>query len=117
MLFNNPKFFIFLFVVLCLMFFGNKNYRKLVLLFSSYLFYSFWDWRFVTLILISTVVDFYIGKKIHESENEKHQRRFLIVSICVNLGILGFFKYFNFFTESLELLLNNFNLNVDKDKQ
>ena len=111
MLFNNPKFFIFLFVVLSLMLFGNKNYRKLVLLFSSYIFYSFWDWRFLALILISTVVDFFIGKKIYESENEKHQRSFLIVSICVNLGILGFFKYFNFFTDSLELLLNNFNIN------
>tara|TARA_B100001057_G_scaffold336374_1_gene337174 strand:+ start:46 stop:1449 length:1404 start_codon:yes stop_codon:yes gene_type:complete len=110
MLFNNPKFFIFLFVVLSLMLFGNKNYRKLVLLFSSYIFYSFWDWRFLALILISTVVDFFIGKKIYESENEKYQRSFLIVSICVNLGILGFFKYFNFFTDSLELLLNNFNI-------
>ena len=111
MLFNNPKFFIFLFVVLSLMLFGNRNYRKLVLLFSSYIFYSFWDWRFLALILISTFVDFFIGKKIYESENEKHRRSFLIVSICVNLGILGFFKYFNFFTDSLELLLNYFNIN------
>jgi len=100
MLFNDPKFFIFLIIVFILLLIGNNKYKKKVFLLSSYLFYSFWDWRFLFLLLLSTLIDFLIGKKIYESSNPKTRKKLMIFSIVFNLGILSFFKYFNFFIDS-----------------
>tara|TARA_B100001057_G_scaffold490403_1_gene578592 strand:+ start:1996 stop:3432 length:1437 start_codon:yes stop_codon:yes gene_type:complete len=103
MLFNSLEFLIFLPVVFCLYWFVfNKNLfsQNLLILFASYLFYGWWDYRFLSLIFISTIVDFIIGKKIHSSKDLKSKRAYLILSLVVNLGILGFFKYFNFFIDS-----------------
>lgn len=64
------------------------------------MFYGWWDWRFLSLILLSTVVDFVIGKKL-KTENKQSNRKILLwVSIAVNLGFLGFFKYYNFFLDN-----------------
>lgn len=81
----------------------NKNPRSqnALLLVSSYVFYSWWDWRFLFLIILSTLIDFFVGRAL-EKENRPLRRKLLLgTSILVNLGLLGIFKYFNFFLDSL----------------
>ncbi|WP_322931900.1 MBOAT family O-acyltransferase [Arenibacter sp. GZD-96] len=81
---------------------GRLQAQNILLLLASYFFYALWDWRFLSLILASTVVDYFVGIKIHNSRNKKNiQIIWLWVSVLFNLSLLGFFKYFNFFTESL----------------
>jgi D-alanyl-lipoteichoic acid acyltransferase DltB (MBOAT superfamily) len=101
MLFNSIEFFVFLAVVLSVYRQLGLRGQNLFLLLSSYYFYGAWDPRFLVLIWISTVVDFYCGLKIDKASDKREKKKFLLVSMITNLGILGFFKYFNFFTESL----------------
>ena len=70
------------------------------LLVASYVFYGWWDWRFLGLILLSTVVDYFIGQRIAAADEESTKKRLLAVSITTNLGILGVFKYYGFFVQS-----------------
>ncbi len=86
--------------------------RKSFLLAASYYFYSCWDWRFLGLILASTLVDFLAGKKIYRAQDEKSKQRWLGLSLFANLGILAFFKYFNFFAHSLVQLLQGAGLEI-----
>jgi D-alanyl-lipoteichoic acid acyltransferase DltB (MBOAT superfamily) len=72
-----------------------------LVLIGSYIFYGWWDWRFLLLIILSTLVDFVIGKKISTSNYDKTKKQLLGISLAVNLGILGVFKYYNFFLDSL----------------
>lgn len=104
MLFNSLDFFIFLPIVFFVYWIGLGRKTKLQnawLLLSSYVFYGWWDWRFLSLILISSFVDFIIGKRIFLSDKKSKKKGYLLGSIIVNLGILGFFKYYNFFASSL----------------
>ena len=78
----------------------NNEYRIVFLLLSSYVFYSFWDYRFLSLILISTVTDFFISKKIYSALKIRDKKILLSLSILINLSILFTFKYFNFFIDS-----------------
>lgn len=105
MLFNNPDFFLFFLFVLSVFSFAEEKDKKIVLLLSSYAFYSFWDWRFLFLILISTFVDYFLGFKIYKSKKQKFRKFYLIVSIITNIGILGYFKYYNFFIVSFSKLI------------
>ena len=107
MLFTELNFLYFVFCILLMLAFGNKTYKKMVLLTSSYFFYGYWDWRFLSLIWISTIVDFMVGKAIYSSFDHKKRKRLLFISIITNLGILGFFKYFNFFIDSYNHLFGN----------
>ena len=107
MLFTEINFLYFVFCILLLLAFGNKTYKKIVLLTSSYFFYGYWDWRFLSLIWISTIVDYMVGKAIYSSFDHKKRKRLLFISIITNLGILGFFKYFNFFIDSYNHLFGN----------
>lgn len=91
--------------------FGKKN-QNILLLIASYYFYSVWDWRFLSLIMFSTVVDFAIGRILASSDREKTRKLALTVSICANLGLLGFFKYFGFFVDSAAELLATIGLPV-----
>ena len=103
MQFNSIEFFIFLPIVFCLYWFVfQKDHRvqNLLLIISSYVFYGWWDWRFLCLILLSTIVDYFVGLKIYDSKDINVKKRYLWISILFNLGLLGFFKYFNFFIES-----------------
>ena len=102
MLFSSFEFiFVFLPIVLILYFqIKNHYFRILMILASSYVFYGFWNYKFIALLLFSTAVDFYLGIKIHETEEPVKRKRLLIFSVLVNLGVLGFFKYFNFFIAS-----------------
>ncbi len=83
------------------------------LLAASYLFYGLWDWRFCGLLLISTLVDYQVGLRLHATHQKPQQRRLLYVSLATNLGILGSFKYFNFFADSATELLSRFGFAAD----
>ena len=104
MLFNSFIFFIFLAIVLPRYYSLPIKLKKPLLLVCSYFFYGYWDWRFTALLALSTVVDFYIGKALFKAKEEERRKRFLVISIGVNLVILGFFKYFGFFIDSFEAL-------------
>ena len=111
MLFNSIEYFLFLPTVFILYWFVFKKDLKLqnlLILISSYFFYGWWDWRFLSLIFLSTVVDYFVGLKIYDSQDNKVKKTYLWISILFNLGLLGFFKYFNFFIESWIDLLGSF---------
>lgn len=103
MLFNSIDFAIFLPVVFLLYWFVVNRSLKLqnmLVVAASYLFYGWWDYRFLSLIIISTLVDFTVGKMLAKSDARQRRRLLLIVSLVVNIGMLGFFKYYNFFQEN-----------------
>ncbi|GAA5026427.1 O-acyltransferase [Marivirga lumbricoides] len=109
MLFNSFEFALFLPLSFLLYWFVFKKHLKaqnFFLLAISYLFYGWWDWRFLSLIAFSSLVDFIAGQQIEKSNTKARKKLFLWISICTNLGFLGFFKYFNFFTESFADMLN-----------
>ena len=83
----------------------KKGVRNVFLLLSSYFFYAWWDWRFLGLIVFSSVVDFAIGRAIFQSSQESKRKALLAASLIVNLGLLGVFKYYNFFIDSLDAVL------------
>jgi len=103
MLFNSIDFVIFLPIIFILYWFVlNKNLRfqNLLVVFASYVFYGWWDLRFLSLILFSTIVDYLVGRGLMKEETLIKRRALLWTSILVNLGFLGFFKYYNFFADS-----------------
>lgn len=103
MLFNSTEFLLFFPIVFALYWLVNNKNLKLqngLILVSSYIFYGWWDYRFLSLIMISTVADYFIGLSIHRSDNDKRRKTLLWASMLFNLGILCFFKYFNFFIDS-----------------
>ncbi|WP_282042559.1 MBOAT family O-acyltransferase [Winogradskyella flava] len=104
MLFNSFEFFIFLPIVFVLYWLiGNKRIQQqnLLIALSSYVFYGWWDWRFLFLILFSSLIDYTIGLKLRSEYKPSSRKLLLWISICINLGFLGFFKYYNFFVDSL----------------
>ena len=103
MLFNSVTFGIFFPLVFLIywLFFNKKNTpRNIYLIAISYIFYGWWDWRFLSLIVISSLVDYLIGQKLFREENQKKRKQLLFLSVLVNIGILVFFKYSNFFIDS-----------------
>ena len=103
MLFNSIEFLLFLPIVFVLYWFVfNKNikHQNLLILVSSYFFYGWWDYRFLSLIILSTIVDYVIGLNISNQSSKNNQKILLWCSVLFNLGVLGFFKYYNFFIES-----------------
>jgi len=90
---------------------ADKNKNGLIVI-SSYVFYSMWDWRFLSLLIISTLVDYVVSNRMVEGD-KKLNKKLLLISVAVNLGILGLFKYYNFFTESFMLMLEPFGVSVD----
>lgn len=103
MIFNSIDFAIFLPIVFLLYWYAaSKNLRlqNFLIVAASYLFYGWWDWRFLSLILFSTVVDYSIGLLLQQDETERKRKLLLLTSIFVNLGFLGFFKYYNFFLDN-----------------
>ncbi len=101
MLFNSLEFLVFLPVVLGAYLLAPRALQNLLLLAASYAFYGFWDPRFLGLILLSTTVDYGVGLALARTEGQGPRRLLLCTSVAVNLGILGLFKYFDFFARSL----------------
>lgn len=103
MLFNSLDFAIFLPIVFFLYWFilkKNIRLQNLLIVLASYVFYGWWDWRFLTLIIFSTLVDYTVGIRLGTEEKALNRKALLWTSIVVNLGFLGFFKYFNFFVDN-----------------
>lgn len=110
MLFNSIEFLLFLPAVFILYWFVfNKSLKQqnLLVLVSSYVFYGWWDYRFLSLIILSTFVDYFIGLQITKAKEEQRKKQLLWLSIFFNLGVLGFFKYYNFFIDSWMDALNS----------
>ncbi|WP_412476108.1 MBOAT family O-acyltransferase [Flavobacterium sp. TBRC 19031] len=110
MLFNSIHFAVFLPIVLTLYWMINPkkvNWQNILLLAASYFFYACWDWRFLFLLLFSTFLDFFTGIKMEKSATDSHKKIWFWISIVVNLGFLGVFKYYDFFAVSLSQSLSH----------
>ncbi|MEY4544699.1 MAG: hypothetical protein RL685_894 [Pseudomonadota bacterium] len=100
MLFNSVEFLVFFAVVYGLYLVLSHRAQNVLLLVASYLFYGFWDWRFLGLIAASTTVDFLLGRALEDTQQPARRRRLLCVSLLFNLGVLATFKYAGFFARS-----------------
>jgi alginate O-acetyltransferase complex protein AlgI len=115
--FNFLYFFSIFYVLYWFIFKNSLKYQNILILVASYIFYASWDYRFLVLIIISTLLDFFIGLMIANSYKTNLKKLLLLISIVINLGILGVFKYYNFFVESFVDLIgygssSNWTLNV-----
>ena len=110
MLFDTPVYFAFLLLVVLVYWCLKRRSQNLFLLFASYFFYAWWDWRFVGLLMGSTLVDFFVAKAIERAGRSKSRKPLLLLSLAVNLGILAIFKYFNFFVDSAVSALSHLGL-------
>ncbi len=99
-------------VLILLIVFRPAMWRKWILLAASCAFYAYWDWRFLGLLIFVTIMDYFISVWLVHSQNQKARKALLVTSITVNLMILGFFKYFNFFTGSFNALLTPLGLHL-----
>jgi D-alanyl-lipoteichoic acid acyltransferase DltB (MBOAT superfamily) len=110
MLFNSLEFIIFFPIVVAGYFALNPKYRWVLLLLASYYFYMCWNYKYVVLIMFSTVVDYFSGILMHRTEKKGVRKLLLMASLTTNLGLLFFFKYFNFFGETINNLFERFNI-------
>ena len=103
MLFNSIEFACFFVLVFIFYWFvlDKLKVQNYFILFASYLFYGWWDWRFLLLIFFSTLLDFLLGALLYKSNNESQRKYLLWTSVSLNLGLLGVFKYYNFFVDNL----------------
>ncbi|HON51864.1 MAG TPA: MBOAT family protein, partial [Bacteroidales bacterium] len=115
MLFNSSVFAIFLCIVFCLYWFVFKQIKQqnILLLLASLFFYGWWDWRFLSLICFSSVLDFAIGLALQNTQIQSKRKWLLITSIVVNIGLLFTFKYYNFFVESFIYVFHTFGINLN----
>jgi alginate O-acetyltransferase complex protein AlgI len=114
MTFNSISFAVFLpiFIVIYYAIYSRSAIRDIVLLVGSYLFYMSWYWQYAGLIALSTLVDFFIGKQLAKESVAKKRKILVSISLIVNLGILGVFKYYNFFIESSRQTLGLLGLDI-----
>ncbi len=113
MLFNSLAFIVFLVVAYALCRVLPHKFQNLWLLACSYFFYGAWDWRFLGLILLSTLIDYYIGLGIGASANPRRRKRLVTLSVVANLALLGVFKYTGFFLDSLTDLTRLFGIELN----
>jgi alginate O-acetyltransferase complex protein AlgI len=116
MLFDSILFAGFLLIVFALYWFSaNRNLRiqNGLLLLSSYFFYACWDWRFLFLLIFSTLLDYYTGLKMSASPNERARKCWFWLSVIVNLSFLGVFKYYNFFADTFATAFSQLGVNID----
>jgi alginate O-acetyltransferase complex protein AlgI len=112
MLFNSTLFLQF-FAAFLLLYYAVRNHlgaRNVLILVASYVFYGAWDYRFLALLLFSSLLDYFVGGALHRITDTRRRKFILTISIVINLTILGFFKYFDFFTTSLADLMNVFGI-------
>jgi D-alanyl-lipoteichoic acid acyltransferase DltB (MBOAT superfamily) len=114
MVFNSIDF-IYFFIIFTTIYFLCKNnftIQNYFILFSSLIFYSFWDYRFVFLLIASTTIDYLFGLLIFNEKKIKQKKLFFILSISINLLLLFFFKYYNFFIDSTNTIFHLLNINI-----
>lgn len=112
MIFNSITFILFLIIVVSLYWILNQKSRYILLFLSSLIFYGFWKYEYILLLLISSLNDYFISIYIHKTSNQRVKKQLLILSLIVNLGLLFYFKYLLFFTESLTNIFNLFGLSI-----
>ncbi len=113
MVFTSSAFIVFVVLVFFLywkVFQKDLTLQNGLILFSSYFFYGWWDWRFLGLIFVSSLTDYLIGLFLVKTQSNRKRQFLLAISLAVNLGLLGFFKYFNFFIDSANSLLQSLGL-------
>ena len=116
MLFNSLEFFLFLPAVFLLYWFvfqKDVKIQNILIVAASYLFYGWWDWRFLSLIIFSSFLDYTLGIQLGKTDDKRRRKALLWMSMLVNLGFLGVFKYYNFFAESFSDLLQSVGMNAD----
>ncbi|MEL6805130.1 MAG: MBOAT family protein, partial [Bacteroidota bacterium] len=116
MLFNSIEFAIFLPLVFLLYWSRLRQHlqaQNLLILIASYVFYGWWDYRFLGLIALSSVIDYAVGFQVAKAANKQIAKRWLSLSLLSNLGMLGVFKYYDFFVESLVSSVAGFGLTLD----
>ncbi len=116
MLFNSIDYLLFLPIVFFLYWFILKKHEQqnILILVASYLFYGWWDWRFLSLILLSTIIDFTIANNLEKTNKQRYRKYLLWLSLFFNLGMLGFFKYYNFFVENWVNTWNSIGVEMHK---
>ncbi len=115
MLFNSLQFVFFFICVVTLYFSMPHKYRWVLLLLGSYFFYMCWDWKYISLIILSTVIDYFAGRRMAALSEKKQRRKYLVLSLVTNLGLLFTFKYYNFFIDSLNSAFSFFHLTLSID--
>ena len=113
MLFNTLEFALFLPVVIILYYAIPHKFRWILLLAASYYFYMSWRVEYIFLIIISTLIDYFSGRLMEKRPSRRSRLPFLILSLCTNLGLLFFFKYYNFWVGNLNVLFDNFRINEE----
>lgn len=116
MLFNSIDFAIFLPIVFTIYWLLSKydlKFQNIFLVIASYIFYGWWDYRFLSLLFFSSIVDYSIGLLLKNEENPNKRKLFLTISLIANLGLLGFFKYFNFFIDNFSRAFTFFGFNIN----
>lgn len=116
MLFNSVDFAYFLPIVFLLYWFVMQHHLKLqnaLLVAASYFFYGWWDWRFLFLIAFSSFLDYGIGVALSNQENQQKRKYLLCISVVINLGFLGFFKYYNFFVDNFKQAFSFFGQEIN----
>jgi alginate O-acetyltransferase complex protein AlgI len=112
MLFNSFEFIVFIFLFFGIYWTISKSFsitvRNIFILGASYVFYGWWDWRYLILIVLSSFLDYFIGNKIQSALSQKRKKLLLAISLSFNLGLLMYFKYVNFFIENFIELMNSF---------
>ena len=110
MLFNSLQFVVFFPIVIILYFSLPYKYRWILLLVASYYFYMCWKVDYIVLIIISTLIDYICSNKMSRIKKKPQRKKWLLLSLFTNLGILFGFKYFNFFSENLQNIFNHYNV-------
>ncbi|MCL4154184.1 UNVERIFIED_CONTAM: hypothetical protein GTU68_024170, partial [Idotea baltica] len=116
MLFNSIDFTLFFpvfFIGYWLVSMTEIRWRNLFVVTGSYFFYAWWDWRFLGLIVASTIVDYLIGRGLGQTSDDVSRKRLLWISVLFNLGLLGFFKYFNFFIDNFNAAFKLFGTTIE----
>ena len=111
--FATLSFLVFTCVVLLIYWGLPEKFRTPVLLISSYIFYSFWDWRFSILLAALTLSNFWLTQVLFKTKNRSQKKNVLIACLSINLAVLGFFKYFGFFADGLVNLLDFFGFSAN----
>lgn len=112
MLFNSIEFAVFFLAVYAAYLVLPFRAQNILLLVASYVFYGSWDWRFLSLIWFSSTLDFFVAQGLHASRDLRQRRIYLAISVCINLGILFLFKYYGFFSHSLQALFASLGISV-----
>ena len=114
MIFASSHFLLFFVLVFLVYWHSSHKFQNYFLLLASYYFYACWDWRFLSLIIFCTVVNYYCGNKLFYSTSRRAKKIWLTLSVSASLLVLFYFKYTNFFLANLTMMLNVFGVHLSK---